>query len=129
MTTKQSTLKDKKPEHNCLNREYCITYNQYKIANISPKLWQDICDIVGDDDHRKALRLEKRFGQEIVKVEAKERQRVLEEVRQLASNLMVNVNSDVDSRTMAYKAYIQRRGHNDALKLLIEKLNELEKEL
>lgn len=43
---------------------------------------------------------------------------------QLADNLKVNINSDVDPRTMEYKAYLQRKGHNEALSLLIKTLED-----
>ena len=53
------------------------------------------------------------------------RREVLEEVKQLIKNTMVNVNSDVDSRKMEYKQYLQRRGHNDGLQEVINQLNKL----
>ena len=57
--------------------------------------------------------------------EAEVREETLEEVKQLADNLKVNINSDVDTRTMEYKAYLQRKGHNGALTLLCKTLEQL----
>lgn len=61
----------------------------------------------------------------IRKVEDQTRQQTLEEVKQLANNLKVNINSDVDTRTMEYKAYLQKKGHNGALTLLHKSLDQL----
>ena len=47
----------------------------------------------------------------------------VEEVKQLTINLKVNINSNVDTRTMEYRAYLQRKGHNGALTIIHDSLN------
>lgn len=54
-----------------------------------------------------------------------QREEMVEEIKQLANNLKVNINSNVDTRTMEYKAYLQRKGHNGALTLLHDSLDKL----
>lgn len=67
--------------------------------------------------NKELIELLKSFATEI-------RESEREKIKQLAGNLKVNINSDVDTRTMEYKSYLQRKGHNGALSLLIKGLSQ-----